>query len=291
MKITKSWLLILAMLLGLTGCSMVTFGYNHGDWLLRYWIHDYTSFNKQQKEEIHREVDDYLRWHRQHALPEYTAWLQKLNTLVTRNRALMAADVAQSRAEVWRLYRLTMAPMIPPAARILRTLDSAQITELANRLAEKNDEYREENLGDSEQEMLDRRADRYIDIAEDLVGTLDAEQKKQVRALNLRVPPSTAYFDQREAKQATLIALLNTKGSEAEIAALFRLWTDTPEASRSPQHQQAITAYDNAMNEMIAQIHGMLKPHQKRHLSEMLKIYIDDFERLYTDIEAQVRAE
>jgi len=289
MKITRSWMLMFALLLGLGGCSMLTFGYNHGDWLLRYWIHDYTAFNKEQKKEIEREVDDYMRWHRQHALPEYIAFLQGLNKLVMRDRGVTADDVARERTEVWRLYRLTMAPMIPPAARILRTLDSAQIAKLANRLAEKNNEYREENLGDNEQEMLEKRAERYIDIAEDMVGRLDAEQQKQMRQMSMGVPPSTAYFDQRETKQAALVALLNAKGSEAEIAALFKLWTDTPEASRSAQHQLAIEAYDNAMNVMIARIHGMLKPHQKRHLSEKLNIYIDDFERLYADIEARMR--
>lgn len=283
--------LIAALLLILGGCSMTTFGYNHGDWLLRYWINDYTSFNDSQKAEIHREVDDYMVWHRKHALPEYAQYLQNLNALVTPDRVLTADDVARARVELWRLYRLTMEPMIKPAARILTTLDRGQIDKLAKRLAEKNDKYREENLGDSEREMLDKRAVSYIDIAEDMVGALDPGQKEKIRKMSMALPPSTAYFEQRKVKQAALIALLNAKGSEAEIDALFRYWIATPEASRSVQHQQEIEAYDGALNAMIAQIYGLLKPYQKRHLSEKLKAYSRDIEQLHSVVDADARAE
>ena len=119
MKFQSSFFTLLALLFLLGGCSMVGLGYNNGDWLLRYWINDYTSFNKTQKEEIHREVDSYMRWHRQYALPEYTSWLQNLNKLVNSDKVLTAEDVALSRAEVWRLYRLTVTPMIPPAVTCL----------------------------------------------------------------------------------------------------------------------------------------------------------------------------
>jgi len=285
MSLKKSFLIVFALLFTLGGCSMVGLGYNNGDWLLRYWINDYTSFNKTQKEEIHREVDNYMRWHRQHVLPEYIAWLQNLNRIVTHDKALTAEDVALSRAEVWRLYRLTVTPMIPPAARILSTLDSPQIEELARNFADKNREYRKEYLQGNEQEILVKRADRSIDITENMVGHLDAKQKDIVREMSMRVPGSSGYIDQREARQSALISLLNAKGSEAKIAELLISWTDSPEASPSSQYRQAITAYDNGMNELIAQIFGLLKSHQKHHLSEKLNGYSNDFEKLYLELE------
>jgi len=281
----KSFLMVLALLFTLAGCSMMTFGYNHGDWLLRYWINDYTSFNKTQKEEIHREVDSYMRWHRQYALPEYTTWLQNLNRIVNSGKALAVADIALSRAEVWRLYRLTVTPMIRPAARILGTLDDQQIAELAQNFADKNREYREEYLQGNEQEILVKRADRFIDITEKLVGHLDAKQRDIVREMSMRVPSSSGYINQRKARQSELISLLNDKGSEAKIAELLISWTDSPESSPSPQYRQSIIAYDNGMNELLAQIFGLLKSHQKLHLSEKLNGYSNDFNKLYLELE------
>jgi len=79
MRLPGSLLIILALLL-LSGCSRVSLGYNHADWILRYWINGYTSFSAAQKEDIHLEVDDYMRWHRQNALPGYIAFLEAVPT-------------------------------------------------------------------------------------------------------------------------------------------------------------------------------------------------------------------
>lgn len=282
MRLKKSLLVVLVLaLLALGGCSRVTLGYNYADWLLRYWITDYTSFTAAQRDEIHFAVDDYMRWHRRDVLPEYTAFLQRLNKTVGRDQAVTAEDVSRAKADLWQLYRLTVSPMIPPAARILDTLDSRQIAGLESRLAEQDREYREENLRGSEQEMLARRADRHIGITESLVGSLSTEQEAQIRKMNLRIPVSTAYIDQLEAKHAALISMLNGKSSEAEIAALFRQWISAPEISRTPQQQQAIAAYESAMNEMTAQIFGLLTPRQKQHLRKKLLSYIADFQQLH----------
>jgi hypothetical protein len=283
MRLKKSLLIILALaLLSLGGCSRVTLGYNYADWLLRYWITDYTSFTAAQKDNIHLEVDDYMRWHRRDALPEYTALLQDIHTLVNRDGPLTAVDVVRVRAESNRLYQLTVAPMIPPAARLLATLDSRQIAGLADNFAERNRRQKAELLQGGEQEQLGMRAERHVELTERLVGSLSDEQEEKITAMSLHIPFATRqYIEQREAKQAILIALLNDRAGEAEIATLFRQWTSAPEISRTAQQQQAIAAYESAMNEFTAQIFALLTPAQKQHLSKKLLSYIADFQRLH----------
>lgn len=282
MNIKKSLFIILALVLFCCGgCSTVTLGYNYADWLLRYRITDYTSFSAQQKEQIHLEVDNYMRWHRKVALPQYTAFLQNLNGVVNQDGALAAGDVMRLRAESNKLYQLTVAPMIPPAARLLSTLDSRQIAELGDTFTKRNRKQRNEMLLGSEQKILDMRAERYVELVEKLVGNLSAEQKKKISEMSLRIPFATRYYiEQREAKQASLIALLNDRAGEAKIAALFRQWLATPETFRSPQQQQTIAAYESAMNEMTAQIFELLTARQKHHLSEKIVSFIDDFQKL-----------
>ena len=55
---------------------------------------------------------------------------------------------------------------------------------------------------------------------------------------------------------------------------------------RSPQQQQVIAAYENAMNEMTVQIIAMLTPRQKLHLTKEIASINDDFKKLNAATEA-----
>ena len=286
MKYTKAVLIILALvLLSCSGCSTITFGYNHADLLLRYMINGYTSFDAEQKKEIHRDIDEYLRWHRQHALPEYIAFLQKLNAAVHQD-ALTADDVMRAKTDIRRLYRLTMEPSIQPAAHLLSTLDGGQIEEVRQTLADGNRKIRKETLSGSEEENLSRRAQEYVKSVERLAGDLNREQKKKVMALSRHIPFVNRYYiEQREAEQAILISMLNDHAGEDKIAAMFHQWLDTPDAPASAQEQQTLQAYDRAMNEMIVKIFELLTPHQRDHLRKNITGYINDLNKFHAAAE------
>lgn len=284
----KSFILLALILFCCSGCSRITLGYNYADWMLRYWINDYTSFTATQREHIHLEVDSYLRWHRKTMLPEYIAYLQHVNTAVNREGGLTAGDVARLRAESNRLYQMTMEPMIRPAAHILSTLDSRQITELADTFAERNHKQRTKLLHGSEQEMLGARAERHVDLVQELVGNLSDAQEKEITGMSLRIPfASAAYVEQREAQHARLIAALRDKAGEDQITAMLQQWLTMRELSRTPQQQQAIAAYESAMNEMTVRIIALLTVRQKQHLTEEMTSYIDDFRKLNAAAETE----
>jgi hypothetical protein len=270
-------LFVMIVLLLLNGCSRVTFGYNHGDWLLRYWINGYTSFDAGQKDEIRVEVAAYMRWHREHALPEYIAFLQYLEALANQDTALQPGDIVHMRSEIGRLYKLTVTPLIRPAAHVLSTLTSRQIDELRTTLADQNREQQEELLPGSEQENLAARAKGYIHFTENLVGNLSAEQENKIREMSMRIPFATRnYLEHKEAMQAGLIALLNSHASEERIASYFLHWYDpTPAQARQAE------AYDKAMNDMIARTWALLTPKQKDHLRQKISGYVDDLNRLH----------
>ncbi len=277
-----AFITLVPIVLACSGCSTVTFGYNHGDWLLRYWINGYTSFNEQQREEIHRDVDDYMRWHREHALPEYITFLQQVDALVGGN-VVTAADVMRTKAKLNRLYRLTMTPLVQPAAHVLSTLDRRQIERLRDTLTERNREFREETLSGTDREKLTARAENHIRIVERLVGSLSSEQEEKITQMSTHIPFVTGrYIEEREARQASLIALLDAGAGEDRIAALFRDWIATPGSAASAQEQRAGVAYEDAMNDMIAGIFGLLTDHQKEHLRERISVYIKDLQRLHT---------
>ncbi len=268
-------------LLFCSGCSTVRLSYNHADWYLRYKINGYTSFNAQQREEIHSEVDIYMRWHRKNALPEYIAYLQDMYGVVQRNGQLKTEEVARLSGEYNKLYKKTIAPTIRPAAHLLSALNNRQIEELGKTLTRKNQKQKDETLYGSEQKNLVMRAERNIDFVEKLVGRLSGNQKEKIREISLRTPFVVKYYiEHREHNQAGLIALLNNKASEDKIAEFLWAWVNTPEATRTPQQQQAIQSYENAMDEMTARIYELLTDRQKTHLSKEILTYIEDFQHL-----------
>lgn len=282
MKIKAPLFIILTIaLLFCSGCSKVTIGYNNADWILRYKINDLTSFNSQQREEIHREVDNYMRWHRKNALPEYTLFFQGLYDAVQQDKQVQTEDITRIKGDSYKLYRKTVAPFILPAARLLNTLDSKQIEELGKSLAEMNREQKEESLTGSDQAILEKRAERTLDFVEGLVGNLSSEQEDKIREMSLQLPLATGYFiEHREASQAGLIALLNDKAGEDKIAAFLWLWLNTPEATRTQQQQQVIQSYERATDEMTARIYGLLTDRQKNRLRKKIMSFIEDFQSL-----------
>jgi hypothetical protein len=281
---TPITIVLALLLLTCTGCNRITFGYDHADWLLRHWINDYTTFDAEQKDEINADVAAYMRWHRKHALPEYIAFLQHLETLAERDSPLNLAEIKDTRAEISRLYRFTMKPFIRPAAHLLSTLDDRQIEELRRTLSKQNHEQREEILSGNKREDLVKRADGYVRFVEELAGHLTADQESRIREMSTRIPFVTEYYlEHREAMQVKLILLLRQHAGEDSIAALLSQWVDAPPAPASAHEREDLDAYDTAMNEMIAGISGMLTEQQRIHLRKTIADHIEDFQHLHAE--------
>lgn len=284
MNIARSFIVLI--LLCCSGCGTITFGYNHADWVLNYWINDYTSFNAEQRAQIRIEIDNYLLWHRRHALPEYITYLQDMDAAINQEASLSVGDVMRLRKEGRRLYQLTLEPMIRPAAHVLSTLDDEQITELADTLAKRNQKQRKKMLKGSARDMLAARAERHVEFVENLVGRLSTDQENKITEMSLRIPfASGDFIGQREARQAELIALLRDKAGEDRIAALLLRWLKDPDAYGTPQQQQAITAYEDAMNEMTIRLVALLTTRQRQYLTDEIATYIDGFRKLGSKLE------
>lgn len=274
-------ILLAAALLCCGGCSTVRMSYDHADIYLRFKIHGYTSFNAQQKDDIRREVDAYMSWHRKNALPEYIAFLQEIFSLVQPGRQLRKEDIARLRGEYGRLYKKSISQAIRPAARMLNALDNRQIEDLAKAFSKKIKKHKDEKFFASEQRNLAMRAERNIDFVKKLTGKLSDDQEEKIIELSLSMPfVSRHYLEYREASQTGLLALLNSKAGEEKIQAYIWSWINTPEVTRTPQQQQAIQSYEIAMDEMTVRIYDLLTDRQKEHLRKEVLKYIEDFQYL-----------
>ncbi|MFZ5524021.1 MAG: DUF6279 family lipoprotein [Pseudomonadota bacterium] len=276
----KSLFIILAFALISSGCSTVSLIYRNADWFLIHKINDYTSFSSRQKDTIRKEISDYMQWHRKKALPEYIIFLQNLNGAAQYEGRLKAEQVARLRTQFSNLYKKTMVPAIRPAAQLLSELDGRQIQELTETFAGQIQKQRQEFLTSGQTENLDKRAEKTMDFLEWLAGDLSDEQKQQVTKSSRQLPvASYSYIQHREANQARLIALLNGHAGAEKIASFLSSWILAPEATRTPQQQRAIQSFETGMDEMIAQIHGLLTARQKEHIGNLISSYIQEMQK------------
>jgi hypothetical protein len=278
----KKLIFVIALILPLlSGCGIVSLGYNYADAYLRYSINSYTSFNDAQKETIKQEVNLFMLWHRKVMLPEYGRFLQELRQTAQSGMALKREDVARFRSEVRALYVKTLQPAVMPAARLLSGVDEAQVRELEKSFAKENKKQKEKELGGSQNEQLRKRAERTIDFLENLVGGFSDKQLDKIRDMSHQLPFATGnYISQREDNQARLIELLRNKKGEEEIAAFLKQWLLTPEAITSADERSTMHSFETASDEMIVNVYQMLTDRQKKTLLKNIMKYIDTMQDL-----------
>lgn len=273
--------LVVLLLLPLSGCSIVSLGYNYADAYLRYSINSYATFDDRQKAIIKQEVDVFMRWHRREMLPQYVSFLRELQHLAQAGNTLKIEDVGRLRVAARKLYVKTLQPTVSPAASLLSGIDAAQIDELVHSFAKENSKQRDKVLAGNPDEQLRKRAERTIDFIESLVGGLTDEQLEKIREQSHRLPFATAlYLRLREENQAGLVGILKENKGEEEIAALLSAWLTTPEFSRSPDEQELLMSFELATDEMIVSVYAMLNERQKKTLLINISKYIDSFTQL-----------
>ena len=269
------------LLLSLSGCGIISLGYNYADVYLRYTINSYATFTDSQKEIIDTEVEHFMQWHRSNMLPQYVSLLQEMQRDVVAAKVLTKEDVANYRKEVHALYVKTLQPTVVPAAGLLSGIDAGQIREMAQSVAKESRKLRDKDLSGNHEEQLHKRAERSIDFLETLVGAFSDKQLEQIRTASHQLPFATAiYMQSKEDNQKHLIELMENGDHKEEIANFLSLWLLTPEKSRSLEEQHTLLAFEQASNEMIANIYAMLSERQKNTLLVSITKYIETFQGL-----------
>lgn len=166
--------LALLLLLLLQGCSAIKLGYNQMPTLGYWWLDSQLALEDGQQAPTREALNQLHRWHREHELPVYAAWLGKLQGLAVR-------DVEpQQVCEVWSeaasaLDRL-MAQAVRQAAPIAVQLQPAQLRHLVRQWEQGNESWEKEWLSGSAAERSKRRLDRITARYSDFYGSLTESQ-------------------------------------------------------------------------------------------------------------------
>ena len=168
------------LLLTLTGCSATQFIYNRVDILVRWYLDDYVSLDRDQRAQFDERLDAFLEWHRREELPEYVVLLDDALTILddgvplgaTRDMADRIERAAIRFQDPFLELLLSTGEDLRPEQRaeFIANMMAKQEEFEADRLARSDDEYREDL-----EKRFDKQLSRYM-------GPLTTAQTERIEA-------------------------------------------------------------------------------------------------------------
>ena len=155
------------LLLTLTGCSATQFIYNRVDVLVRWYLDDYVSIDRDQRVHFDERLDIFLEWHRREELPEYVVLIDDALTILDNGVSLGAARDMADRIELAAIrFQDPFLELLLSTGRDLRQEQRVEFIDNmmakqgefeADRLARSDDEYR-----DDLEKRFDKQLSRYM---------------------------------------------------------------------------------------------------------------------------------
>jgi hypothetical protein len=271
---------LLAVLLA--GCSAVQTGYNSAPTLVYWWLDRYVDFNEAQAAAVRADLAALHAWHRSEELPAYADLLKRLQQLADGplTPELVCGVMPQVRQHLQRLNERSADGV----ARLVPTLQPAQLQRLAQQLEKNNQKWREEWLDGTPVELLDRRLERTMDRYEDFYGRLSDSQQALLRQrlASSAFDARTAWAERLRRQQDMLRVFQEHRGHDrpahvkAEVLALLQRNLDSPDPAYRAQFERMLQ--DGCQT--LALLHNSTSPTQRRHLIEKLRGYEADFRAL-----------
>ncbi|MFT5451811.1 MAG: hypothetical protein ACI9N9_001297 [Enterobacterales bacterium] len=172
----RLFILVVLLILG-TACSNKFF-YNQLDWLIPWYVDDYVDLTFVQKENLDKQVEMLLQWHRGEELSHYIEILNYIEKDVTE-------DVTVATVKNWFDVVLIAAKrvqinILPSAIKLGEKLTEEQMAEFVKNLWVRQAELEEEYLSRSNEEYIENNYESLTDNLGKYVGRLSDAQKQRL---------------------------------------------------------------------------------------------------------------
>ena len=166
--------------LTLTGCSATQFIYNRVDILVRWYLDDYVSLDRDQRAQFDERLDAFLEWHRREELPEYVVLLDDALTILDDGVPLGATRDMADRIELAAIrFQDPFLELLLSTGEDLRPEQRAEF--IANMMA-KQEEFEADRLARSDDEYRDDLEKRFDQQLSRYIGPLTTAQTKRIEA-------------------------------------------------------------------------------------------------------------
>ncbi len=265
-KLTASLLLCLVL-----GACSTKMAYNYLDWILEWYVSDLVSLTEDQEWQFRRALAKQLDWHRKQQLPLYVKSLDDLRKAI--NSDLSVDALQQIYNEQQNGLEELIKQITPPMSQLLSTLSDSQVEQLLESLEEQNEELEEDYVKKPAEELVEQRAERIIDRAENWVGTLSDSQIQLIENWSRQIRPTAEqWIANRRAWQERLGSELRNHRHEENfnqhIEDLF-VYSD----KSWPSNYRVDFNYNRnlAMN-MLVDLEKTLSDRQRQHLFDEIAV-------------------
>lgn len=277
--------MVLCLLLGLSGCSLVVTGYNNAPrWLMFTWVNPHLDLSSAQAQQTLTDLQQLVAWHRQQQLPEYVLWLQRMQALAPQN--IRADQVCGLFEDIRASLPPLLAQMERPMAQLALGLTPAQLTHLKNRLDKNNLEWRRDwKMGQAQAVQWDTQAEKGLDNAERFYGKLNKQQRLLLRelAINSGYDPDKTY-QERLRQQTDAVQVLQriaqAQPDEMQARELIHAWMGRLLNTPDPAYAAYLKKRQRINCEAAAQLHNTTTPEQRMQAVKVLKGYEEDVREL-----------
>jgi hypothetical protein len=278
-KFIKKIFTILIFLI-ITGCGIVTLGYNRLPFLTLLELDSIFDLTDEQNKVVRQELDSWLEWHRSNHLPQYVSKLRQWEKLViqdlTPNQFCSEIDSARV------LINEAAVQFIPVLTPLAKTLSPSQIENWNNYQIKRDKEFLEKFKQGANGEIInEERLKKAISRAEMFYGTLTTDQKEQLaKRLEKSVFNAEQVLPERKRRHADAVnAVTLIQKGEEPTQTLKKVW-DNSQQSQNPSYAQ----YSKQMLQdgcaQLSELHNKTTSEQRLNAAQKLKGYADDFQSL-----------
>lgn len=169
---------IAALVVMVASCSVKTM-YKQLDYLIPAYVEGMVSLDSLLEEKVDQRTLVFINWHRSTQLHQYAKWLRVLQ--LDANDQLTEEKVLQHITSIEHFWQLLSLKISEEMARLLPLLNTEQRKELFSNIADKNNDFREENVDVNKDERIVQYADRMLDNYETWLGDLTDEQESAIK--------------------------------------------------------------------------------------------------------------
>lgn len=273
-------ILLIVLLILSTACSNKFF-YNQLDWLIPWYVDDYVDLTFVQKENLDKQVDMLLQWHRGEELSRYIEILNHIEKDVTEGVTVATVKnwfdvvlIAAKRIEI---------NILPSALELGEKLTEEQMAEFVKNLWDRQAELEDEYLSRSNEEYIE---DNYESLADNLakyVGRLNNVQKERLnKAASSMQRFDHVWLDDRRAWLEKIEGLMKREQGwqQATIGAFSVRGEQQPK-----RFKQYLSYNTNIINEAIADVLNQLSDKQRGKLLVEIAEIKNDFHMIIASAE------
>lgn len=206
---------IIIVLLGMLGACSFQFLYNQLDVLIPAYIDDAVTLDERLEAEVEQRTGVLLRWHRRSQLPEYAAWLDKVQAQL--GPELTEQDVLILMQDMDRFWAAIAVAINQELAELLPLLNKAQHDELREHFKDKNQAFREKYIEPDHRERVAGYQQRLTKHIERWVGDLTETQERWAEQAAARLAHTAKQrLARRESWQHGVLQILSSEAEQRE---------------------------------------------------------------------------